>query len=82
MRLAKKKRAFAVIVDDERFDNVDIRDLHPRYAYYFNLWQYSDSLQQRQDFDNDAYLYEIFLIFDEAKQEYLENASEERISNS
>ena len=69
MRLSKKKKAFAVIVDNERFDNVDIKNLHPYYSYYFNLWQYSNSLQQRQCFEDNAYIYEIFLIFDEAKYE-------------
>ena len=82
MRLSRKRNAHAVIVDGIRFDDIDFQELHEKYGYYFNLWQYSEVLDTTRDAESDALLFEIFIIFNETRQEYIENGREESIGNS
>ena len=80
MSLTGRKHASITYVDGERFNNVDIEHLHRKHGYAFNLWIYADRMQRRADFD-DAILVEMFLIFDEAKQEVIEQWQREKFQS-
>ena len=80
MSLTGRRHASTIYVDGERFNNVDIMALHKKYGYAFNLWIYADRMQKRSDFD-DAILVGMFLIFDEAKQEVIEQWQREKFQS-
>lgn len=72
MRLANKKHAEKIYVDGEVFEDVDIMSLHGDYGFYFDIWLYARKLDMLKGYENEGFLIEHFLIFEEALQEFIE----------